>query len=413
MTQAQAGDVRQAITILGSTGSIGRSTLDVISAHPERFSVWGLAANDNVTAILEQILQFQPAIAVLRDRSAAEQLREQLKSYESSTLVQHGDEALLDVAGASDVDTVVAAIVGAAGLAPTLAAVHAGKRVLLANKESLVMAGDLFMSAIEKHKAQLLPVDSEHNAIFQCLPGGRVSLSDAGVRKILLTGSGGPFLNTDLKALHNVSPAQAIAHPNWSMGPKISVDSATMMNKGLEYIEACYLFSAEPSDIEILIHPQSIVHSMVEYIDGSVLAQMGQPDMRTPIAHCLAWPGRVSTSVPGLSFAELGELTFCTPDYERFPCLKLALDAMKAGGAMPAVLNAANEVVVDAFLKGLVRYVDIPDVVDYALQNANFSEPDELDAVIDADQQTRYLVKAYLAEHTAPATGGQNLMSSS
>ncbi len=378
----------QQITVLGSTGSIGLSTLDVVAQHPDRFTVHALAARRNVDKMLEQIQAFKPVYAVMLDPDAASLLRSRLPA-DARTEVLQGSEALTEIARAAEVDTVVAAIVGAAGLSPTLAAASHGKKILLANKESLVMAGALFMRAVQQGGAQLLPVDSEHNAIFQCLPAGFSSLAEAGVRRLLLTGSGGPFRESPLDALPKVTPGEACAHPNWSMGQKISVDSATMMNKGLEFIEACWLFNASPKQVEVVIHPQSIVHSMVEYLDGSVLAQLGQPDMRTPIAHCLAWPERVTNNVASLDFFRLGRLDFSAPDKLRFPCLQLAIDAMSAGGTCPTALNAANEVAVEAFLCEQIRYTDIAQVVDRVMQTWVGSEPDALGAVIEADQEAR------------------------
>lgn len=385
------------ITVLGATGSIGVSTLDVVAQHSERFGVFALTARHNVGRMLEQIVAFNPRYAVMQDESSAQELRRRLPPG-STTEVLEGDGALIDVASASEVTTVVAAIVGAAGLAPTMAAVRQGKKVLLANKESLVMAGALFMRAVHAAGAQLLPVDSEHNAIFQCLPVGQPQLAAAGVRRLLLTGSGGPFRETPLAELEGVSPHQACAHPNWSMGPKISVDSATMMNKGLEFIEACWLFDARPEQIQVVVHPQSIVHSMVEYIDGSVLAQLGQPDMRTPIAHCLAWPERITNSVPSLDFFQLGRLDFAAPDLDRFPCLRLAIEAMKVGGTCPAALNAANEVAVESFLSNRIRFIDIAQVVDQVMQSWSVTEPDALDAVLDADQKARATAWAHVGK---------------
>lgn len=387
----------QQLTILGATGSIGLNTLQVVREHAGRFEVFALSADKSVDKMLELVAEFKPKIAVMSDPLAAEKLRQGLRG--TATEVLSGAEALVEVAQAPEADTVVAAIVGAAGLQSTLAAVCQGKRVLLANKESLVMAGGLFMEAVARHEACLLPVDSEHNAMFQCLPavptGG---LAAAGVRKLILTGSGGPFRQTPLEALHSVTPEQACSHPNWVMGRKISVDSATMMNKGLEFIEACWLFGATPAQVQIVIHPQSIVHSMVEYIDGSVLAQLGQPDMRTPIAHCLGWPERIQTSVKSLNFWEMGALEFSAPDGQRFPMLRLASEAMAAGGTCPALLNAANEVAVEAFLRGGIRFTDISNIVDYVLQKAESYEPHALVDVLEADAKARVLASQWVCD---------------
>lgn len=377
------------VTILGSTGSIGQSTLAVLALHPDKFCVYALTANSDWQKMLLQIEAFSPEVVVMREPVAADQLRQQVAARRLRTQVLSGSEPLEAVCREGQVDVVVAAIVGAAGLAPTLAAVRAGKRVLLANKESLVMAGQLFMDAVARAQAQLLPVDSEHNAIFQCLPQPFVSLSRAGVKRLLLTGSGGPFRNTPLHQLSAMTPDQACAHPNWDMGRKISVDSATMMNKGLEFIEACWFFGAEAKQIEVVVHPQSVVHSMVEFLDGSTLAQMGQPDMRTPIAHCLGWPDRLANGVAPLNFFEVGELTFEKPDFKRFPCLHLAMQAFDQGGTAPAVLNAANEVAVDAFLSHKIRFDGIAQLVDAVMQNHRACEPTSLDVVIHADHDAR------------------------
>ena len=356
----------QSITVLGATGSVGTSTLDVISRH-DHFRVYALSAHSNTALLLSQCLQFEPQYAVLTDEDAAESLRLQLRKAGSQTEVQWGAEALSRIASDADVDVVMAAIVGAAGLLPALAAAQSGKKVLLANKESLVMAGELFMQAAVASGAVILPIDSEHNAIFQCLPApaqsARGNLAGQGVRKVLLTASGGPFLHTPVEQLHEVTPAQACKHPNWDMGRKISVDSASMMNKGLEFIEACYLFDLAPEAVEVVIHPQSIVHSMVEYTDGSVLAQLGSPDMRVPIAHALAWPERIASGADFLSLVTSPDLQFLAPDLSRFPCLQLGMDAARQGGYAPTCLNAANEIAVAAFLAGQIRFTDIPRVI--------------------------------------------------
>ncbi len=387
---------RQWVTVLGSTGSIGLSTLDVIAAHPDRFRLYALTAHQQTDVLFEQCRVFQPKYAVLRDAALAAELRGKLLEAGCDVEVLEGDAALNQVAAADEVDLVVAAIVGAAGLEPTLAAVNAAKRVLLANKESLVMAGQLFMNAIADSGATLMPVDSEHNAIFQCLPLGYTCLAGAGVRRILLTGSGGPFRLTPRDELGDITPDQACAHPNWSMGRKISVDSATMMNKGLEFIEACWLFRARPEDIEVVVHPQSIVHSMVEYLDGSVLAQLGNPDMRTPIAHCLSWPERIESRVPSLDFRQLAALEFSEPDLQRFPCLHLAMEAMRAGGTAPTALNAANEVAVASFLTGQLKFTGISDLIAAVMDIWPNSEPTSLDAVKEADLEARALASARL-----------------
>ena len=381
--------MKQLLTVLGSTGSIGESTLDVVSRHPQSYQIYALTANTQVEKLFQQCLLFKPEYAVLRDELAAQRLVEKLAEAGCLTRVLVGESGLIDVAAADRVQVVMAAIVGAAGLAPTLAAVRQGKKVLLANKESLVMAGGLFMQAVKDHGATLLPIDSEHNAIFQCMPDQYSGLKASGIRKILLTGSGGPFRQTPVELLADMTPDQACAHPNWSMGRKISVDSATMMNKGLEFIEACWLFDARPEQIEIVVHPQSVIHSMVEYVDGSVLAQLGNPDMRTPIAHALAWPERIESGVGSLDFLATNRLDFEAPDEQRFPALKLSAQAVAAGGIMPAVLNAANEIAVEAFLQQQIRFTDITTVIDAVLSNTTNVEPIDLDVVIEADALAR------------------------
>ena len=382
------------ITVLGATGSIGVSTLDVLARHRDRYQVYALTANSSWQLLAEQVLEHRPRYAVLTDVAAAEALRQALANTDAATEVLAGEQALTEVAGAACVDTVMAAIVGAAGLLPSFAAVEAGKKVLLANKEVLVMAGGLFMAEARRSGAEILPIDSEHNAIFQCLPlqkalAAGCELDSLGVRKILLTASGGPFRDTPLADLASVTPAQACAHPNWDMGQKISVDSATMMNKGLELIEACWLFNCSADDIEVLIHPQSVIHSMVEYVDGSVLAQLGNPDMRTPIAHALAWPERVASGVAPLDMVAAARLDFSAPDYERFPCLQLAQQAASMGQTAPAVLNAANEVAVAAFLQGELAFTDIAEVNKRVLLAAQLTEPVDLDVVQSADTKAR------------------------
>jgi len=384
----------QQITILGATGSIGVSTLDVLTRHPEKFEIFALTADRQWQVLAAQCRQHRPRYAVLCDESAAANLAQELKNNQCTTEVLVGRDALAEVAAHSDVDTVVAAIVGSAGLLPALAAARAGKKILLANKESLVMAGALFTQAVADHGAILLPIDSEHNAIFQCLPNHRSDylqqgLISSGVRKILLTASGGPFRTTPLADLYHVTPEQACAHPNWSMGKKISVDSATMLNKGLELIEACWLFNTNPTHIEVVIHPQSVIHSLVEYIDGSVLAQMGNPDMRTPIAQALAWPDRIESGVASLDLILTAQLDFSAPDYQRFPCLRLAQEAAAAGATAPAILNAANEVAVAAFLNHQIRFDQISQVIESALMRLPLTEPASLDVVQNADSEAR------------------------
>ncbi len=389
------------ITILGATGSIGSSTLKVIAKNPEHFSVTALAAGSNVDKMRVLCQTWEPKFAAMADHDAAKQLEEQLKSLGLKTEVLAGESGLCQVASLDDVDTVMAAIVGAAGLVPTMAAVKAGKRILLANKEALVMSGKLFIEAVEQYGAELLPVDSEHNAIFQCLPEsiqsslGRCDLSEAGIDNILLTGSGGPFRYTDVDKLSSVTPAQAIAHPNWSMGPKISVDSATMMNKGLEFIEAKWLFNCERSQLKVIIHPQSVIHSMVQYKDGSVLAQMGEPDMCTPIALTLSYPERVASGVSALDFTKVGELTFLEPDFSRYPCLKLAIDACYEGQHATTAINAANEVAVDAFLKKQLNFTDIAVVNEQVLSKVcaemRKKNLDSLESLLELDRMARTL----------------------
>lgn len=386
----------QWLTVLGSTGSIGISTLDVVARHPDRYRVFALTAHASVDALYSQCCIHQPRYAVLRDAAAAAVLRDKLRDAPWTIEVLSGEAGLVEVAGHDAVTTVMAAIVGAAGLEPTLAAVRAGKRVLLANKESLVMAGGLFMAAVRDSGAELLPIDSEHNAIFQCLPERYAGVESAGVRRILLTGSGGPFRSTPLAALDSVTPEQACAHPNWSMGRKISVDSATMMNKGLEFIEACWLFDVAPEVIEVVVHPQSIIHSMVEYVDGSVLAQMGNPDMRTPIAHALAWPERIESGVASLDFVSASRLDFEAPDFERFPCLRLATEVAESGGTLAASLNAANEVAVEAFLDGRIGFTAIAALIESVLEKATVCEPVDLSVVKQADAEARAQAQAWL-----------------
>ena len=374
----------EGLAILGSTGTIGRSTLSVISRHPERYRVVALAALKSVETMEAQCREHRPEFAVLADEAAAAELKGRLG--DTATTVLAGAAALDTVVALPSVRHVLAGIVGAAGLLPTLAAARAGKRVLLANKEALVMSGRLFMEAVREGGAELVPIDSEHNAVFQCLP---VRAPRAGVRRILLTASGGPFRDRSPRDLESVTPEAACAHPNWEMGPKISVDSATMMNKALEVIEACWLFETVPDRVEVVIHPQSTVHSMVEYEDGSILAQLGTPDMRTPIAHALAWPERIDSGVPGLDFSLPLRLDFEPPDFGRAPCLRLGYEAARAGGTLPTVLNAANEVVVAAFLDRRAAFGAIPRVVEETLSRCTLREADTLDTVLDEDAAAR------------------------
>lgn len=379
------------ITMLGATGSIGQSTLDIVARHPDRYSLYALTANNNHQKMLQLCRQFAPRFAVMRDVESAQLLQQEIRDLPTEVLA--GETALSEVAAADGVDIVVAAIVGAVGLMPTLAAVRAGKRILLANKEALVMAGALFMDEVLRYGAELLPVDSEHNAIFQCLPPGSISKSVvvAGVRKIILTGSGGPFRDIDVESLEDVTPEQACAHPNWDMGPKISVDSATMMNKGLELIEACWMFAVDQDDVEILLHRQSIVHSMVAYNDGSVIAQMGNPDMRTPIANALAWPDRIESGVEPLDLLQVSQLDFTLADEERYPCLKLAREAWHQGGTSMTVLNAANEIAVEHFLSRQIKFTEIPRLITKVMEQSTIEPADGLDSILQADFNAREL----------------------
>jgi 1-deoxy-D-xylulose-5-phosphate reductoisomerase len=391
-------DDRQRVTVLGATGSIGMNTLDVLARHADRFVVHALTAHHNVERLIQQCAQAQPRYAVLSDGRCAERARDELRQVAPATTVLVGADALAYVAADDETDVVMAAIVGGAGLLPTMAAVQAGKRVLLANKESLVMAGQLFMHAAQQACATLLPIDSEHNAIFQCMPAGyRPGVSAPGVRKILLTASGGPFRDWSAQQLQHATPAQACAHPNWVMGRKISVDSATLMNKGLEVIEACWLFNVASDAITVVLHPQSVIHSMVEYIDGSVLAQLGQPDMRTPIAHALAWPERFESGVASLDFLRLARFDFAAPDTERFPCLRLAFEAARAGADRSIVLNAANEIAVEAFLQEQIPFTAIPVMIEAALAAVPVTQPDSLEHVIVSDRATRDWARAWVS----------------
>ncbi|MGN5059369.1 1-deoxy-D-xylulose-5-phosphate reductoisomerase [Aeromonas caviae] len=394
----------QNLVILGASGSIGQSTLKVLRHNPGRWQVLALTAARSVDAMLRDCLEFSPRFAVMVDEGAASDLAGRLKAHGSTTRVLSGQAALCDVAAHPDAHSVMAAIVGAAGLAPTMAAVRAGKRILLANKEALVMSGAFFMEAVREHGAELLPIDSEHNAIFQCLPvnvqrqPGFCDLAGAGISKILLTGSGGPFRYADVGELHHVTPAQAIAHPNWSMGAKISVDSATMMNKGLEYIEARWLFNAAPEQIQVVIHPQSVIHSMVQYKDGSVLAQLGNPDMCTPIAHALAYPERIESGVEPLDFFSVGEFSFIRPDYERYPCLALAMSACQQGQGATTSLNAANEEAVAAFLAERIGFMDIARVNESVMAELGSSAAGSLADLIALDGTARARAQQLIKE---------------
>lgn len=388
------------VSVLGSTGSIGVSTLDVIARHPQDFAVYALAAHSSVDSMLEQCLQHRPKYAVMMDQDSAERLQKKLPAA-CGTEVLHGEDALASVASAAEVDSVMAAIVGAAGLPSTLAAARAGKTVLLANKESLVMGGHLLMQAVRESGARLLPIDSEHNAIFQCMPvDERARPGRDGVSKVLLTASGGPFRTWTGEQMREATPDQACAHPNWSMGRKISVDSASLMNKGLEFIEACWIFDLSPELVDVVVHPQSIIHSMVQYLDGSVLAQLGNPDMRTPIAYGLGWPQRLASGVAPLDLVATARLDFAAPDESRFPCLRLARESVAAGGTAMAVCNAANEVAVAAFLGGRIRFTDIPVLIEGVLEQLPAVEPTTLAVVETADNEARALAAALLVDMT-------------
>ncbi|PJC04003.1 MAG: 1-deoxy-D-xylulose-5-phosphate reductoisomerase [Gallionellales bacterium CG_4_9_14_0_8_um_filter_55_61] len=389
----------QNLTILGSTGSIGTSTLDVVARHPDKYRIFALTAFRQVDLLFRQSLQFKPDFAVLLDEAAGVQLRALLREAGSTTEVLSGVDALAQVCVASEVDAVMAAIVGAAGMRPTLAAAQAGKKILLANKETLVMAGNVFMDAVRVSGSTLLPIDSEHNAIFQGLPRGYDGdMAGSGVRRILLTASGGPFRNTPLSELQNVTPDQACAHPNWVMGRKISVDSASMMNKGLEVIEAHWLFNASAEDIQVVIHPQSVIHSLVEYVDGSVMAQLGNPDMRTPIAYGLAYPERIASGVAPLDLFKVARLDFVEPDFERFRCLALAYQALRVAGTAPAMLNAANEVAVAAFLDNRIAFLSIPYVIETVLNTLPVEVVGSLDDVLLADTLARRIAQQYVLQ---------------
>lgn len=389
----------QGLTILGSTGSIGTSTLDVVARHPDKFQIIALTANRQVDLLFQQCLQFKPLYAVLLDEAAVTRLRSLVLDAGLKTQVLQGVEALEQVCVLPEVTAVMAAIVGAAGLRPTLAAAKAGKKILLANKETLVLAGNVFMDAVRASGSALLPIDSEHNAIFQALPKAyNGDMRSNGVRRILLTASGGPFRNTPLAELQHVTPDQACAHPNWVMGRKISVDSASMMNKGLEVIEAHWLFNASADDIQVVVHPQSVIHSLVEYVDGSVIAQLGNPDMRTPIAYGLAYPERIDSGVASLDLFKVATMNFVAPDFERFPCLALAYHALRAAGTAPAVLNAANEIAVEAFLNRQIAFLDIPQLIADVLDASNIVVVHELEDVMLADAQARVAAQQWIKQ---------------
>jgi 1-deoxy-D-xylulose-5-phosphate reductoisomerase len=387
----------QNVTILGSTGTIGQQTLDVIRLNQDQFAVYALAANTNVNALFIQCKTFFPKYAVMLDQVSALALEKLIHNDGLKTEVLSGLENLELISSSDEVDVVMAAIVGAAGLKPAMAAAKAGKRILLANKETLVMAGNLFMDAVKKFNATLLPIDSEHNAIFQVMPTQHyTTLSEVGIKKILLTASGGPFRNFTQSQLNNVTKEMALKHPNWVMGSKITIDSSTLMNKGLEVIEAHWLFNAKHDEIDVIVHPQSIIHSMVEYIDGSVLAQLGNPDMRTPIAYGLSYPKRLNSGVNSLNFRELSKLEFEEPDLIRFPCLRLAFDALKIGGVASAVLNAANEIAVEAFLNEQIHFVDIPCLLEDVLEQSNIVQAQTIEELLDIDLMSRNLAKSWL-----------------
>ena len=391
--------IQQVLTILGSTGSIGESTLDVVSRHPEKFRVFALAGHRQVDKLVAQCKQFRPEYAVVGDAGHAAELEKKLKQEGIDTQVLYGSQALIDVASADEVSGVMCAIVGAAGLPSALAAAQKGKTIYLANKETLVVSGALFMETARQNSATVLPIDSEHNAIFQVLPRDYTGrLNEHGINSIILTASGGPFLNTDLSTFDSITPEQAVKHPNWSMGRKISVDSASMMNKGLELIEAHWLFNCPPEKLEVVIHPQSVIHSMVRYRDGSVLAQLGNPDMRTPIAYCLGLPERIDSGVGELDFGALSALTFQKPDFDRFPCLKLAYQAMNAGGAAPCVLNAANEVAVAAFLDKRIKFTDIAKVIVHCLAQDFSDGRHDIEGLLAQDAQTRRQAEAFIGK---------------
>ncbi len=391
----------QSVCILGATGSIGQSTLKILEQHPDKYSVFAVTAHSRIQELSDICKQYRPSVVVVPEDRLVE-LQQLFKQHHLENIeILTGEQGLVSVAAHASVDVVMAAIVGAAGLLPTLAAVKAGKRVLLANKEALVMSGDLMIQAAKDHQALLLPVDSEHNAIFQCLPQNYLQIErngepKQGVSRILLTASGGPFLNHTLEQLENVTPAQAVKHPNWSMGQKISVDSATLMNKGLELIEACHLFSISEHFVTVVVHPQSIIHSMVQYVDGSTLAQMGNPDMCTPIAHALAWPERIHTHVPELNVFDVAQLNFMQPDTTRFPALKLARQAMRSGGLAPSILNAANEIAVASFLHKEIGFLQIPQVVEHTLNHVHNGVADSIETILETDRLARQVASQHI-----------------
>jgi 1-deoxy-D-xylulose-5-phosphate reductoisomerase len=397
----------QNITILGSTGTIGKQTLDVIARHSSLYKAYALAANSNVTTLFEQCVQYKPSYAVMLSEKAAHELRSQLKTYGSNTQVLSGISGFEQISSDIEVHSVMAAIVGAAGLKPAMAAAKAGKRILLANKETLVMAGSLFMQAVKAGGATLLPIDSEHNAIFQVMPPASANLLATrdmhaiGVKKIILTASGGPFRRYTQTQLENVTPELALKHPNWVMGAKITIDSASLMNKGLEVIEAHWLFNAKPNQIEVVVHPQSVIHSMVEYVDGSVLAQLGNPDMRTPIAYALAYPGRIDSGVASLNLLEIAKLEFEAPDTKRFPCLQLAYDALQLSGTAPTILNAVNEVAVAAFLNKQVHFLDIPKLIANSLEHISAEPVSSLAQLIEVDATARRFAEVAISKNNA------------
>lgn len=392
--------MKKGICILGATGSIGVSTLDVVARHSHLYQVIALTANSNIEALYEQCLAHHPEVVVVVNEVKAAEFQAMINTSPVSDIkVLTGAKALEQVATLDNVDSVMAAIVGAAGLLPSLAAAKAGKTILLANKEALVMSGTIFMQAVAESGAQLLPIDSEHNAIFQCMPAAYTSGAKAkGVRRILLTASGGPFRQLPIEKMVDVTPAQAVAHPNWDMGRKISVDSATMMNKGLEMIEACLLFDMKPEQIQIVIHPQSVIHSMVDYVDGTVLAQMGNPDMRVPIAYSLAWPERFDSGVAPLNIFEVARMDFEEPNSQRFPCLRLAYEAINAGGIMPTVLNAANEIAVEAFLNEQLRFTDIAVIIERTMAKFTAKTADTLEHILEADAEARVVAKQLITD---------------
>lgn len=411
--QPAAGIPVKGVTILGATGSIGVSTLEVLSRNPGQFRVVALTANTRADRLLVQCRQFRPACAVMRDSRAAQWLDDRIRKEGLPIKVLTGTEGLAESVSRPDVDIVMSSIVGAAGLAPTLSALTAGNRVLIANKEPLVMSGRIILDTLHASGAELIPIDSEHNAIFQCMPAGyQPGTSEPGVKRLLLTCSGGPFLRSSTEEFKHVTPEQACNHPKWRMGRKISVDSATLMNKGLELIEACWLFSVKPDQVQIVIHPQSVVHSMVEYQDGSVLAQLGNPDMRTPISHALGWPERIESGVSSLDLFAIARLDFEAPDFDRFPCLKLATTAAHTGGTAPAILNASNEVAVQAFLDRRIGFLDIPRVVEYTMNRVPVNDDRELEQVLDDDTRARKVAIQFIrrdsVSHTQPLSFGNN-----